>query len=165
MTLAQHTASTEPLDGTMKHIGPKSPFQISGENLIAAGYTYGDTYEKCLDLSRYSALMAQCMDNLGGVAGSPDHEKQFYYAQMHANAILERENKIYTATGKSLIEAGFIRGQTYEQCVEMAKWHPMMADFMNSLIGTVGSDAHRKSFGFARISALFVLENRPRTVQ
>jgi hypothetical protein len=32
--------------------------------------------------------------------------------------------------GRALKDAGYISGQTYEQCLEMAKWHPDMAQFM-----------------------------------
>jgi hypothetical protein len=64
-------------------------------------------------------------------------------------------NGVFGIIAKELAKAGYIPGQTYEQCLEMAKWHPVMAEFMTKqLPGGVGSDTQKQQFGYARMYLL-----------
>ena len=54
---------------------------------------------------------------------------------------------MWHALSRSLLAAGYIKGQTYEQCLEMAKWHPAMHAFMKSM-GEDGSDSQKQKFGY-----------------
>ncbi|MBU2769136.1 hypothetical protein HAP94_23990 [Acidithiobacillus ferrivorans] len=43
------------------------------------------------------------------------------------------EDGVINDTNKKLLASGYIPGQTYEQCLEMAKWHPGMAEVMKDI--------------------------------
>ena len=43
------------------------------------------------------------------------------------------DNRVFSTLGKRLKSAGYIPGQTYEQCRNMALWHPGMAHVMESV--------------------------------
>lgn len=65
---------------------------------------------------------------------------------------LDDGNHIFRGLGKGLMDAGYMDGQSYEQCLKMAEWHPAMAKFMGS-IGANGTETQRRTFGFACLYA------------
>jgi hypothetical protein len=44
-----------------------------------------------------------------------------------------QEGDVISDTNKKLLASGYIPGQNYEQCLEMAKWHPGMAEVMKDI--------------------------------
>lgn len=73
-----------------------------------------------------------------------------YLANMEKIGHKVNDNRVFYDRAQQLIQAGYIKGQTYHQCMSMAEWHPDMAKFMGSL-GAKGSQHQQERFGFAQM--------------
>ena len=131
------------------------------QSLLAAGYIKGQTYEQCLEMAKWNPDMAEFMTKqLPGGVGSDMHRQQFGFAQMGASqasvggepasGLVTECRGVFSANATALKAAGYIKGQTLEQCLEMAKWHPAMQAVMRSLgaFSDHETDLDRQ-FGFA----------------
>ena len=104
------------------------------EELIHAGYVPGMTYEQCLDIGKHNLAMQAVMKAIYG----PNGPNLFVLMA----ELADRTANFWEETGENMLrEAGYIPGQTYAQCVEMAKWHPGMS----TLLKTIDD----KQFGYA----------------
>jgi hypothetical protein len=123
-----------------------SVWHVLSRPLVEAGYIPGQSYEQCLEMAKWHPGMAEFMTKqLPGGVGSDIHRQQFGYAQMGASqasvASVGGEpasgrvtgRGVFSANAKALKAAGYIKGQTLEHCLEMAKWHPAMQAVMRSL--------------------------------
>lgn len=61
------------------------------------------------------------------------------------------EHIVFDASARALIEAGYVDGQSYEQCLKMADWHPGMRRFMSEC-GPDGSHEQKQRFTYAQMS-------------
>lgn len=86
-----------------------------------------------------------------------------YLCNMEKIGHKANDNSVFYDRAQQLIQAGYIKGQTYQQCMSMAEWHPEMANFMASL-GANGSQHQQESFGFAQMYVDQLLENAGNTM-
>ncbi|MHB1882216.1 MAG: hypothetical protein ACYCPA_08505 [Acidithiobacillus sp.] len=92
--------------------------------------------------------MVFATSDMGGLKNASPEEAEQILANAAIKIRLGRDGSVFEANARALLAAGYIKGQTYEQCLEMAKWHPAMHAFMK-LMGEDGSDSQKQQFGYA----------------
>lgn len=86
--------------------------------------------------------------DMGGLKNASAEEAEQILANTAIKIRLGKNGSVFESNTRALLAAGYIKGQTYEQCLEMAKWHPAMHAFMKSM-GEDGSDSQKQQFGYA----------------
>ena len=138
-------------------IGAQHIFSDAAQKLLDAGYIRGQTYDQCLEMAKWHPGMRDVLNSMG-----PDGSETQRRYMGFAFSILgggeadqpghgDEENRVFAQKARKLFAAGYLYGQTYDQCLEMAKWHYGMASYIQTeLPGRVGDEEHRKAFEQAR---------------
>ena len=111
---------------------------------------------KCRMETDLSGLQQASPEEAEQIIGNTSIRMRLQYPSGDAESALPEApefGSIFEANAHALLAAGYIHGQTYEQCLEMAKWHPGMQAFMK-MMGKDGTDTQKQQFGFARMYLL-----------
>lgn len=128
--------------------------------LLEAGYMDGQEYEHCLKMADWHPKMDAFLKTLPGEKGSEDHQRNFALIKTAVpNAIRfnenrsssEPENRLFRTMGEELLQAGYQKGDTYEDCVKKSETNPSMAEFLKHV--------HVSSFGYAVLHADELMDN------
>ena len=138
-------------------IGAQHIFSDAAQRLLDAGYLRGQTYEQCLEMAKWHPGMRDFLTSMGP-DGSEVQKQHMGFAlsafgggEAERVSLADEENRVFAQKARQLFAAGYLYEQTYEQCLEMAKWHSGMASYIQTeLPGRIGSEEHRKAFDQAR---------------
>lgn len=97
---------------------------------------------------KLGARVVFATSDMDGLKNASTEEAEQILANAAIKIRLGKGGSVFEANARALLAAGYIKGQTYEQCLEMAKWHPAMHAFMKSM-GEDGSDSQKQQFGYA----------------